>query len=90
MSETIYAIVDSTGIVINTIVADKSFIDSLPAIIASDEIDSGYLDASNQYVDVTSVNPRPGFGWKRLGKGKFEAPPAPEPVDPDPDVVTPS
>lgn len=88
--ETIYAVLDTSGLVVNTIVADAAFIKSLPGAIADDTIDTGGLTPDLKYVDITGNDPQPGPGWTRASNGRFTPPPAPDPAPepaPDPDQV---
>jgi hypothetical protein len=71
MTETIYALTDSNGIVIERIVASKEFIDSLPKLINDPNVDTGNLEFSKAY-DVTGQNV--SLGHKRMSNGTWSKP----------------
>jgi hypothetical protein len=80
VSETLFAIIDGSGAVVNVIVAEQEFVDSLPDLIADDGVDTGDLTSAHKFVDVTDKDPQPGIGWTRAANGKFVAPAVPEPT----------
>lgn len=78
--ETVFAVLDADGVVINKIVAGQEFIDTLIEHIADPDIDSGEYDESNRFVDITDRDPQPNIGWARAKNGRFIAPVPPEPT----------
>lgn len=62
------------GVVVETILADQAFIDSLPEFIADGETSTS--DLAGNYVDISSTDPVPGRGWLRAKNGSF-SPPSP-------------
>ena len=78
MTETLYAIIDADGLIVDRIVADAEFVKALPDMIADEDVDSGNLDPSHRYVDITDRDPMPGIGWTRGRNGRFTPPPEPE------------
>jgi hypothetical protein len=75
-----YAILDEEGNVVNIIVADQEFIDSLTSQIQDESVDTGTLSETNEFVELSEdLDTRPGVGWKHQG-GEWVAP---EPVEPE-------
>lgn len=77
--ETVYALTDADGVVINRIVADAAYIKELGAQIADPDVDSGDLTFAKAY-DVTSKDV--GIGYRRASNGQWVRPePTPEQIE---------
>lgn len=76
MTETVLALVDADGVVVNTIVApDPSYAATLETMVADPKVDTGPVRFA-QALDVTGKSV--GVGHRRAASGKFTPPPAPE------------
>lgn len=77
MSETTFALLDDNGVVVNVVVADKTFVDELKADISDPDVDTGDFTFANA-VEVTGQLVSPGH--KRGPDGKFTAPIRPKAI----------
>jgi hypothetical protein len=78
MGETVFALLDADGLVLNVIIADQAYVDELAAQLDDPDVDTGSIEFARA-VDITGREPMPGIGWTRAGNGRFVAPEPPEP-----------
>lgn len=75
MTEIVYAVVGSGGVVENRIVASAEYVADLKKHIQSDDVDTGDYRPDHKFYDVTNLDPGPDVGWIRSKNGRY-APPA--------------
>lgn len=72
MAETKFAIIDASGILKNVIVADQKFIDDVKSAINDPNADISHLyTKEDKFVEITSIEPSPSFGWYQDGAGNW-------------------
>jgi hypothetical protein len=83
-----YAILDADGTIINVIVADQEFIDSLESQINDVNVDSGSMILHSPPILIEDIEgtDRPGLGWKKNGS-EWEKPAPPPTVVSEPTPV---
>jgi hypothetical protein len=80
-----YAFLDENGIVINVIVADQDFIDSLQSQIDDENVDTGNIALYSTPVRIDELSVKPGNGWRKSGN-KWVSPDVSEPPQPEPNL----
>lgn len=81
MSETLAAVLDDEGLVVNVVVVDPETVETYAEAVEADPTPAAavrVLTAAERDAGVT-------LGWRRAGNGRLVPPPEPEPPAPEPE-----